>query len=131
VYISDSGITTALLQLKSFEQAAGHPTFGSLWETTVLANLKGHFPNLDYSFYRTNHGAEIDFVLSNGDKTVAVECKASVAPKLTSGNYASLKDIKPDICFVAAPVPSGYPKEDGIEVVSLHELVSGISELLT
>ncbi|MBV6654710.1 MAG: ATP-binding protein, partial [Mameliella sp.] len=52
VYISDSGITTALLQLKSFEQAAGHPAFGSLWETTVLANLKGHFPNLDISFYR-------------------------------------------------------------------------------
>lgn len=131
VYISDAGITTALLQLKNFEQAAGHPTFGSLWETTVLANLKGHFPKLDYSFYRTNHGAEVDFVLSNGHKTVVVECKASVAPKLTSGNYASLRDIKPDHCLIAAPVPSGYPKEKGIEVVSLHELVSNIRTMLT
>jgi predicted AAA+ superfamily ATPase len=131
VYISDAGITTALLQLKNFEQAAGHPTFGSLWETTVLANLKGHFPNLDYSFYRTNHGAEIDFVLSNGHKTAVVECKASVAPKLTSGNYASLRDINPDHCYIAAPVPSGYPKEKGIEVVSLHELISNIGEMLT
>ena len=131
VYISDAGITTALLQLKNFEQAAGHPTFGSLWETTVLVNLKGHFPKLDYSFYRTNHGAEVDFVLSNGHKTVVVECKASVAPKLTSGNYASLRDIKPDHCLIAAPVPSGYPKEKGIEVVSLHELVSNIRTMLT
>ena len=131
VYISDSGITTALLQLKNFEQAAGHPVFGSLWETTVLANLKGHFPNLDFSFYRTNHGAEIDLVLSNGHKTVAVECKASVAPKLTAGNYSSLEDINPDICFIAAPITSGYPKESGIEVVSLHELIPNISELLT
>lgn len=129
VYISDSGITTALLQLKSFEQAAGHPVFGSLWETTVLANLKGHFPDLDISFYRTNHGAEIDLVLSNGHKTVAVECKASVAPKLTSGNYSSLEDIKPDLCFIAAPITSGYPKEEGILVVSLHELISNIGEL--
>lgn len=130
VYISDSGITTALLQLKSFEQAAGHPVFGSLWETAVLANLKGYFPDLDISFYRTNHGAEIDLVLSNGHKTVAVECKASVAPKLTSGNYSSLEDIKPDLCFIAAPITSGYPKEKGIEVVALHELISKIDELL-
>ena len=59
-----------------------------------------------------------------------VECKASVAPKLTPSNYASLEDIKPDICFIAAPIPSGYPKENGIEVVSLRELVSNIDELL-
>ena len=130
VYISDSGITTALLQLKNFEQAAGHPVFGSLWETMVLANLKGHFPDLDFSFYRTNHGAEMDLVLSNGHKTVAVECKASVAPKLTAGNYSSIEDIKPDICFVAAPIATGYPVKNGIEVVSLNELVSHIGKLL-
>jgi hypothetical protein len=130
VYIADSGITTALLQLKSFEQAAGHPAFGSLWETTVLSNLMGRFPDLDISFYRTNHGAEVDFVLSNAHKTVVVECKASVAPKLTPGNYSSLEDIEPDICFIAAPISSGYPVEDGIEVVSLYELMSNIAELL-
>lgn len=31
VYMTDTGITTALLRLRNFEQAAGHPVFGSLW----------------------------------------------------------------------------------------------------
>jgi predicted AAA+ superfamily ATPase len=39
VYITDTGLINALLGLKDFIQVAGHPGFGSLWETTVLVNL--------------------------------------------------------------------------------------------
>lgn len=131
VYLSDTGIATALLQLRNFEQAAGHPVFGSLWETTVLANLYGHYPQLDFSFYRTSHGAEIDLVVSNGHKQVAVECKASVAPALSAGNHSALEDIKPQMCFVTAPVSTGYPMQKGIDVVSLTGLVTRVGELLT
>ncbi|MCO5249477.1 MAG: DUF4143 domain-containing protein [Chitinophagales bacterium] len=44
VYLSDSGIVTALLHIASFNDLFGHPGFGAIWETVVLANLKGHFP---------------------------------------------------------------------------------------
>lgn len=130
VYLSDTGITTALLNLRNFEQSAGHPVFGSLWETTVLANLYGHFPRMDYSFYRTSRGAEIDLIISNGRKQVAVECKATVSPALTSGNYTVLEEINPEKCFVVAPVSSGYPMKENIEVVSLTELIGRVGEIL-
>ena len=130
VYLSDTGISAALLHLNTFEQAAGHPAFGSLWETTVLANLQGHFPELDFSFYRTSHGAEIDLVLSFADRQIAVECKATVSPTLTAGNHRALADIQPEVCLVAAPVSSGYPMKPGIEVVSLAELRERVKEVL-
>ncbi|MCO5247432.1 MAG: DUF4143 domain-containing protein [Chitinophagales bacterium] len=50
VYLSDSGMVTALLNLHSFDELFGHPGFGALWETIVLANLRGHFPNNEIFF---------------------------------------------------------------------------------
>ena len=54
VYIADTGIITALLGLEDFNKIAGHPVFGSLWESLVIENLKGIFPRAELSFYRTS-----------------------------------------------------------------------------
>jgi len=53
---------------RTFLQSQGHPSLGSLWESVVLGKFKGHFPFFEISFYRTNHGAEVDFLVTNGKK---------------------------------------------------------------
>jgi hypothetical protein len=126
VFLSDSGIINALLNLKDFTQAAGHPVFGSLWETIVLTNILGHYPQLDITYYRTNHGAEVDFILSNGSIKIAVECKASLSPKLSAGTYSAIEDIDPQAVFVVTPTESGYPMNEKIQVVSLPELIKEV-----
>jgi len=123
VYLSDSGITAALLQLNSFDQAAGHPVFGSLWESNVLMNIIGHIPDAQLSFYRTNHGNEIDIIVTHKNKTFAIECKATVAPSVSKGFYKAVEDIQPDKQFIAAPVSKSYFMKKGIEVVSLSDLI--------
>ena len=123
VYLSDTGIIGALLNLHDFNQLAGHPVFGSLWETLVLSNLKGHFPGLDYSFYRTSHGAEIDLVVSDGNQTLAVECKATLSPSLSRGTFSAIEDVMPGKTFIACPVDKGYLLKNNIRVVSLIELI--------
>jgi len=127
VYLSDSGITAALLQLDSFDQAAGHPVFGSLWETAVIMNIIGHIPDAELSFYRTNHGHEIDIVVTNKKRTYAIECKAAVAPSISKGFYKATGDIQPDKQFIAAPVSKSYSMKKGIEVVSLSDLIQKLS----
>lgn len=129
VYLTDSGITSALLQLNGFDQVAGHPVFGSLWESIVLMQLTAHFPNAEFSYYRTNHGNELDLILSFPGKTIAVECKATVAPSITRGIYKAVEDVEPDLFFVAAPVDHGYPMKKGVEVVSLDELIERIGDI--
>lgn len=130
VYITDTGLTTALLKLHDFEQAAGHQVFGSLWESIVLENIKAHYPSLESSFYRTNHGNEVDIVLSDGTKKVIVECKSTLSPNLSKGNYTAIEDISPLKTYVVTPAQKGYPFKKNIDVVSLVELIHQLPEQL-
>ncbi|MCX6254987.1 MAG: ATP-binding protein [Bacteroidia bacterium] len=129
VYINDSGIVSALLGLKDFSQLAGHPVFGSLWEGVVLANLRGHFPDADIRFYRTSHGAELDFLVFLPRILVAIECKASLAPVLSRGSYIAIENLKPEHTFIVSPVEKGYSVRKGVDVVSLGEVVDRIMQL--
>lgn len=126
VYISDSGVVTALLNLHSFTDLFGHPAFGSVWETAVLSNLKGHLPDSEIFFYRSSGGAEIDFIMKYKNHVFAIECKASYTPKLSKGNYNALEDTRTDHTFVVIPDKKGWPMKEGIDVVSLKELIERI-----
>ena len=130
VYIADSGITAALLGLLNFEQMAGHPNFGAFWEQITISQLKAVFPDASFFHYRTSNGAEIDVVMKLRDKIIAVECKATMSPTLSKGNYLALDDIQPDIAFVSAMVKEGWDLKKKIKIVSLDELISGISKFI-
>ena len=70
IYLRDTGIAGALLSLDSFNKISGHPSFGSIWETLVLSNLRGNFPKAEIYFYRTSQGAELDFIVKQKNKTI-------------------------------------------------------------
>lgn len=130
VYLNDIGIANTLLRVPDFEQLAGHPSFGSAWESLVLINLTASFPRYNFFFYRTSHGAEIDIIIENGTKRIAVECKASLSPKLSAGTYTAIADIKPIESLVVAPVEKGWPMGNGIQVVNISEAIGVIGNLL-
>ena len=130
VYLSDIGIANALLRLPDFEQLAGHPSFGSAWETLVLINLTASFPHFNFFFYRTSHGAEIDIIVENGRKRMAVECKAGLSPKLSIGTFTAIDDVKPLATLVVAPVDKGWPMKKDIEVANISEAIGIIGDVL-
>ena len=130
IYISDSGILTALLGLTDFIQLSGHPVMGSLWEGMVLANLKASFQGADIRFYRTNHGSEIDFLMILSKRLIAIEGKASKAPQLSKGTFTAIHDLKPHQTFIVSPVEKGYSARKDIDVVTLDELTDGIGQMI-
>lgn len=123
IYMSDIGLANALLRIDSFEQLSGHPSFGSAWETLVLMNLKGSFPKFNFYFYRTNHGAEIDFIVETKQNIIAIECKAGMSPHLSRGTYTSIDDINPTICYVVSPVEKRWQMNNNVEVVNILDLI--------
>ncbi|MEA4983718.1 MAG: ATP-binding protein [Paludibacter sp.] len=129
VYISDSGITATLLGLRNFTALSGHPAFGAIWEQIVLSNLKGLYPDAEFFFYRTTHGAEVDFVMKLNNAVFAIECKASYAPVLSKGNYLAIEDILPDHTFIVTPSPDSWSMKEKLDVVSLDELQRRINQL--
>jgi len=130
IYLTDTGITNALLNIANFEQLAGHPSIGAVWEALVLSNLMASFPGFNFYFYRTGHGAEIDIIIESHKRIVAVECKAGLSPKLAKGTFIAIDDLKPEITLIVSPVKEGWPMKQGIEVVNLRKAVNRIKEIL-
>lgn len=122
VYLGDTGITCSLLGVASFEDVYSHPAFGGCWEQLVLLNLRGLFPQAEICFYRTSAGAEMDFVIVDRGRTVAIECKASTVPSVGRGTYESLDAIKPDAAFVVAPIEMAYPLNENLKAIPLANL---------
>jgi predicted AAA+ superfamily ATPase len=130
IYVTDAGITASLLGLKTFVDLSGHPAFGALWESIVLINLRGHFPNAEIFHYRTTNGAEVDFVVRFEQQQFVVECKASYAPKLSKGNFIAIEDVNPLNSFIVTPSNENWPMKKGIDVVSLNGLIASIKGFL-
>jgi len=128
VYVADTGVTVRLIGLNGFEQISGHPVFGSLWEAIVLANIKGHLPEANLSFYRTSNGAEIDIIAEINDGIFAIECKSSLSPKLNKGNHSAINSIRPDHTYIVAPVEEGWVVGERTDVVSISEIIKFLKE---
>ena len=119
VFVRDSGVLHQLLAISNFNSLLGHPIFGSSWEGIVLENIIVNRPSWDYFFYRTATGDEIDLVLKKGNQVIAIECKASDAPKVSKGFYRSLEVIKPNKTYIIAPTNDTYQLQENITVIGL------------
>jgi len=113
----------ALLEIDSMNTLLGHPVLGSSWEGFAIENVLTVFSRMSSSFYRTAKGAEIDLVLTRGLKKIAVEFKASYAPKVTRGFWNAIEDIKPDTVWIVIPEGDMYPLKENVFVISLSEFL--------
>lgn len=123
IYIRDTGLLHALLDIETQNDLLGHPVYGPSWETFVIENILAVCPDWRASFYRTSAGAEIDLVLEKGSARIAVECKASTAPKLNRGFWNALDDLHIQKAWVAAPVKESYPIKNNIKVAPLRVIL--------
>jgi predicted AAA+ superfamily ATPase len=96
----------------------------------VLSDLQSRLPGTNIYFYRTSHGAEIDFICTYGSKAVAIECKATLSPLVSKGTYFALEDTGIANLFIIAPVDKGWHKSENIFVASLTEAVTLIRKEL-
>jgi len=131
-YVRDSGLVHALLGIENFDDLLGHPVVGASWEGFVIENLITAAPSRTRAgFYRTARGAEIDLVLELGGKhgTWAIEIKRSLAPKTEKGFTIALEDIQPQKAFIVYGGEDRYPKREGVEAISLHEMTQELANL--
>ena len=129
VYVRDSGLVHALLNIPDKETLMAHPVVGQSWEGFIIENLlicaadkaQGHF-------YRTSGGAEIDLLLAWPDGGLwAVEIKRSLSPRIERGFHADCEDLAPDRKFVVYSGQERYRIAADIEAISLAGLAAEIS----
>lgn len=128
IFIRDSGILHTLLDIANFNDLLGHPVFGASWEGFAMEHILAEFPGWRASYYRTSAGAEIDLILEKGQQRVAIEFKASTAPKVAKGFWSSLKDLNISKAWIIAPVDSVYPIKKNVFISPLDKFVVDFRE---
>ena len=130
IYVRDSGIVHALLNIPDLETLLAHPVIGQSWECFIIENLLLAAPeNTQAYFYRTSGGAEIDLLLQlpNGE-CWAIEIKRSLQPRIERGFHAACEDLSPTRKYLVYPGQESYPLAHGIQVVSLRTLTLHLVE---
>ncbi len=88
VYLRDTGLLHHLLNVSSLAELDSHPIRGASWETFVIEDLvrreKLRHPHMQFYFWRTAAGAEVDLVLDSGSERMAIEIKAGRGDKVRS-----------------------------------------------
>ncbi len=123
VFIRDSGILHALLEIDNYQDLLGNPVFGASWEGFAMENVISSFQDWNPFFYRTSAGAELDLILVRGNRKIAVEFKASTAPSVTKGFWNSLDDLHIASAWVIALVNDTYPIKENVSVTSLNRFL--------
>lgn len=126
IFIRDSGIAHALLNLENYNDLLSHPVAGGSWEGFVVENILSVAPGhvIPY-YYRTSNGAEIDLILEfSGSTKWAIEIKRNSTPTLSKGFYLACEDIKPDKRFVVYAGQDKFSMGNGIEATPLTDLMA-------
>ena len=118
IYVRDSGLLHALLNIQGFDDLLGHPVVGHSWEGFVIEQISGAMPAFsDINFYRTAAGAELDAVVTTGDRRIGYEIKFSQSPKPGKGFWNACEDIGVERAYVVAPVSDPYPLAENVQVI--------------
>lgn len=100
LYFVDPGLAASLIGIESADQVATHPLRGPLFETFVFAELLKTRLNAGrrsgLTFWRDNHGHEVDFLIDDGVRLHAIEVKAAatVLPSALKGLRGFAKTAK-------------------------------------
>ncbi len=122
IYLRDSGILHALLNIESYDNLLANPVAGASWEGLMIENIIAEHDRLHPSFLRTSNGAEVDLLMEQGGQRYLFEFKLSKAPKPSRGFYELVADLQPASSWVIAPVEESYEIRKNIVVCSPEHL---------
>lgn len=127
VYVRDTGMLHALLEIQTLHELLGHPAVGPSYESFVVeCVIDAVGGGMQPHHYRTARGDEVDLVLVRGGvPVIAVEVKRSSAPQVGAGFHRACDDLGVDDRIVVHPAadPAPYPLGNGVTAMGLPSLV--------
>jgi len=131
VYIRDSGIVHALLNIGDHEALLGHPVSGASWEGFVIENLIAAAPLQTVPlFYRTGAGAEVDLLLEIPKHGLwAIEIKRGLSARPEKGFFIACEDIQQARRFVVNSGTERYSVDADTVAIGLREFAETLAAL--
>jgi predicted AAA+ superfamily ATPase len=110
VYVRDSGVLHALLDIDSSKALSGHPRAGASWEGFCLEQIISTqvLEPSQCFFWASQQGAELDLLVVRGTQRLGFEMKLTSAPRMTPSMRIALEDLKLDQLFVVHSGDDAY-----------------------
>jgi hypothetical protein len=128
VYLADSGLLHALLEIETRSQLERHPKVGASWEgfliETVIQLLRVQ-PDRCY-FWATHTGAELDLLVFSGRKRLGFEFKRTSTPKLTPSMRSALEDLRLTRLDLVHAGPESFPLAPRVRAVAAGRLLEDL-----
>ena len=129
IYLRDSGLLHALLDLSTFDQLQSHPKLGSSWEGFCIEQILSITGSLNAYFWATHAGSELDLFILHKGKRIGVEIKYSDGPSTTRSMRQAFEDLSLDHLFVVYPGKEDYPLDKYNTVTSLPSILTILKAL--
>ena len=117
LFVRDSGLLHALLQLPDLADVQSHPKLGASWEGFALEQVIQLLGTRDAYFWASHAGAELDLLVLLRGKRYGFEFKYADAPAATRSMYVAIEDLALDHLWVVYPGPQPYPLRDRLSVI--------------
>jgi hypothetical protein len=122
IYIRDSGILHALLQLRTVADLQQHPKLGASWEGFGVEQISTALRTHDVYFWATHGGAELDLLARVGGKHYGFEFKYADAPGSTRAMHIAVQDLSLEHLWVIYPGNQEYALDEKISALPLASL---------
>lgn len=131
VYLADTGILHALLDLRDGDAVRSHPKVGPSFEGFALDEVVrrlGASPR-ECFFWATHQGAELDLLVVRGRQRYGFEFKHTLAPGVTKSMRIALADLALERLDIVHPGAESYPLTPRVRAVALERLARDLAPL--
>jgi len=131
IFVRDSGLLHALLNLPTKRDIEGHPKLGASWEGFIIDQLVqqlGVSPEETYH-WRTHQGAELDLLVVRGGLRLGFEVKRTVAPTLTPSMRSAMHDLKLKSLTVVHAGDQTFPLSSQVQALAFRDVLNAVRPL--
>lgn len=131
VYVADSGVLHALLNLKTLSDLEGHPKVGVSWEGFVLSAITQRLEarSEECFFWATHGGAELDLLIVRGRQRLGFEIKRTSSPRLTPSMRIAVTNLRLSRLDVIHAGDKTFPLAGQVRAVALSRLLQDLRPL--
>ena len=131
VYISDSGLLHTLLDLDTREAIESHPQLGASWEGFLLSQVQTALgARTDQCFFWATHaGAELDLLITAGNRRLGFEIKRTVTPKLTRSLRSAIDTLKLERAWIIHGGSESFPMAEDVEAVAASRILEDLGTM--
>lgn len=132
LYITDSGLLHALLNITELDQLRATALLGLSWEGFVVQQVRAWVGGrAELHYFRTQDGAELDLVITQGTRPMAaIEIKTTDAPTLSRGNRFAFDAVGAPVALICTPTAQDHAHGGGVQVCSLGTLWAHLDQAL-